>query len=113
MQAVAVSRLLWGPEYLAAVRVCTRPLTEVSAYDSAENTNGGWRLAEDRQGSPCLAWPTSCMPGYCEVINPYIVGSLTIPRASIKRVQLWELLAYNLNMHLIVMRIVIGRDWLD
>ena len=40
----------------------------------------------------------SCMPGYSEVINPHTVGFLTIPRASIKWVELWELLAYILNM---------------
>ena len=34
-----------------------------------------------------------------EVINNHTVGSLTIPRASIKWVQLWELLAYILKMH--------------
>ena len=39
------------------------------------------------------------MPGYFEVINPHTVGSLTIPRASIKWVRLWELMAYILNMH--------------
>ena len=34
---------------------------------------------------PCVvARPMSCMPGYSEVINTHIVGSLTIPRASIK-----------------------------
>ena len=31
-----------------------------------------------------LGMPMSCMPGYLEVINTHIVGSLTIPRASIK-----------------------------
>ena len=28
--------------------------------------------------------PISCVPGYSDVINPHTVGSLTIPRASIK-----------------------------
>ena len=41
----------------------------------------------------------SCVPGYVEEINTHHVGSLTIPRASIKWVYLWELLAYILNMH--------------
>ena len=31
-----------------------------------------------------LGRPMSCMPGYFEVINTHTVGSLTIPRASIK-----------------------------
>ena len=31
-----------------------------------------------------LGRPMSCVPGYFEIINPYNVGSLTIPRASIK-----------------------------
>ena len=31
-----------------------------------------------------LVRPMSCMPGYFEVINTHTVGSLTIPRASIK-----------------------------
>ena len=31
-----------------------------------------------------VARPMSCMPGYFEIINPHTVGSLTIPRASIK-----------------------------
>ena len=35
-------------------------------------------------GPLTLARPMSCMPGYFEVINPHTVGSLTIPRASIK-----------------------------
>ena len=42
----------------------------------------------------------SCVPGHFEVIKPpHTAGSLTIPRASIKWVQLWELLANILNMH--------------
>ena len=39
------------------------------------------------------------MPGYCEVRNPHTVGFITILRASIKRVLLWELLAYILNIY--------------
>ena len=31
-----------------------------------------------------LGRPMSCMPGYFEVINTHTVGSLSIPRASIK-----------------------------
>ena len=31
-----------------------------------------------------IARPMSCMPGYSGIINPHTVGSLTIPRASIK-----------------------------
>ena len=31
-----------------------------------------------------IARPMSCVPGYFEVINTHTVGSLTIPRASIK-----------------------------
>ena len=46
-----------------------------------------------------LALPMSCMPGYFESINPHTVCFLTIPRASIKWVQLCELVAYVLNMH--------------
>ena len=31
-----------------------------------------------------LGRPMSCVPGYFEVINTHTIGSLTIPRASIK-----------------------------
>ena len=41
----------------------------------------------------------SCVPGCYEVIHTHTVGFLTIPRASIKWVYLWELLAYTVNMH--------------
>ena len=46
-----------------------------------------------------FAGPMSCMPEAWWSNKTHNVGFLTIPRASIKWVKLWELLAYILNMH--------------
>ena len=54
------------------------------------------------------------MPGYFEIINRHTVSSLTIPRASIKWVQLWELRAHTLNMHSYsnaYINILTDREW--
>ena len=56
------------------------------AYTTRRSTLGDEhpvRPRAPRISSLGLGWPMSCMSGYCEVINTFTVGFLTIPRASI------------------------------
>ena len=66
---------------------------------------------EARTAHLLLAQPMSCAQECSEVINLHTVGSLPIPRASIKWVSLWELRAHILNMHSYRFAYRIGRDW--
>ena len=73
---------------LDAVRTVPGPGPTVARdlYRDAQHVEAG---VKSEAGLTLIARPMSCAQEYFGVINPYTVGSLTIPRAIIKWVYLW------------------------